>query len=82
MAIDPWPTLTGMVGTVAGWFGLRYFRKFEAMEKRLEELEAALKQQAEAHDRFVDGSVKDLKRTVISLWKRAHPHVECPVSGD
>jgi len=64
MAFDPWPTITTMLGSLAGWLGLRYFKKIETMQKQLAELEAAFKLQGEAHDQFVDNTVKDLKLKV------------------
>jgi len=82
MAFDPWPTVTGMLGSVGGWLGLRYFKKIELMEKRLRELEAAFLLQGEAHDRFVDGPVKDLRRIVRALHAKAYPHAVNPISDD
>lgn len=82
MAFDPWGTATGIVAAIFGGLGLRFFKRIDELETDVAELKEALKLQGAAYDRFVDGTVKDLKRTVRELYAKAHPRALPPISDD
>jgi len=74
MAIDPWPTVTGMVGTIASWLGLRYFRKIDKLVQENADLKEAVRIHGE--------HIHDLERTIVAIWKHAFPRSICPISSD
>lgn len=82
MAFDPIGAATTALAGIFGWLGLRFFKRIDELEKRINDLELAIELQGAAHDQYVKGTIKDLKRTVRDLYSKAHPHALPPLSDD